>query len=80
MAGVDTVKKNKLLQNTLDTTLEISKLLKFSLRRYAMFSTLESQLSQGFELDELLGVAPLKAFLRTALSLECYGGSQGNIQ
>ena len=45
LAARDTVKKNKLLQNTLDTTLEISKLLKFSPRRDAMFSALKSQIS-----------------------------------
>ena len=48
----DTVKKNKLLRNTLDTTLEISKLLKFSPRRDAMFSALKSQISpetSGFQ-------------------------------
>ena len=45
LAAGDIVKKNKLLQNTLDTTLEISKLLKFSPRRDAMFSALKSQIS-----------------------------------
>ena len=45
LAAGDTVKKNKLLRNTLDTTLEISKLLKFSPRRDAMFSALKSQIS-----------------------------------
>ena len=45
LAAGDTVKKNKLLRNTLDTTLEISKLLKFSPRRDAMFNALKSQIS-----------------------------------
>ena len=45
LAAGDTVKKNKLLRNTLDTTLEISKLLKFSPRRDTMFNALKSQIS-----------------------------------
>ena len=45
LAAGDTVKKNKVLRNTLDTTLEISKLLKFSPRRDAMFNALKSQTS-----------------------------------
>ena len=45
LAAGDTVKKNKVLRNTLDTTLEISKLIKFSPRRDAIFQKLKSELA-----------------------------------
>ena len=45
LATSDTVKKNKILRNTLDTTLEISKLIKFSPRRDAIFHKLKSEIA-----------------------------------
>ena len=45
LAAGDTIKKNKVLCNTLDTTLEISKLIKFSPRRDAIFQKLKSELA-----------------------------------
>ena len=45
LAVGDTVKKNKILKDVLDTTLEISKLIKFSPRRDASFTRLKDQLS-----------------------------------
>ena len=45
LAAGDTVKKNKVLRNTLDTTLEISKLIKFSPRRDAIFQKLKLELA-----------------------------------
>ena len=45
LAAGDTVKKNKVLRNTLDTLLEISKLIKFSPRRDAIFQKLKSELA-----------------------------------
>ena len=67
LAAGDTVKKNKVLHNTLDTTLEISKLIKFSPRRDAIFQKLKSELA-----PETLGfrtLCPTRWTIR-ALSLQ----------
>ena len=45
LAAGDTIKKNKVLCNTLDATLEISKLIKFSPRRDAIFQKLKLELA-----------------------------------
>ena len=45
LAASDTVKRNKILRDTLDTTLEISKLLKFSPRREAIFDKIKAEVS-----------------------------------
>ena len=45
LAASEMVKKNKILCNALDITLKISKLLKFSLRRDAIFHTLKRELA-----------------------------------
>ena len=45
LAAGDTIKKNKILRNTLDVTLEISKLIKFSPRRNAIFQKLKTALA-----------------------------------
>ena len=45
LAAGDTIKKNKILHNTLDVTLEISKLIKFSPRRNAIFQKLKTDLA-----------------------------------
>ena len=45
LAASDTVKHNKILRDTLDTTLEISKLLKFSPRREAVFEKIKAEVS-----------------------------------
>ena len=45
LAAGDTIKKNKALCNTLDITLEISKLIKFSPRQDAIFQKLKSELA-----------------------------------
>ena len=45
LAAGDTVKKQKLLRDTLDTTAEISKLLKYSPRRDTMFEKLKNDMS-----------------------------------
>lgn len=47
LAARDTVKKNKILCDTLDTAFEISKLLKFSPRRDALFSKLKGEIAPG---------------------------------
>ena len=47
LAASDTVKKNKILRDTLDTAFEISKLLKFSPRRDALFSKLKDEIAPG---------------------------------
>ena len=45
LAAGDTIKKNRILRNTLDLTLEISKLLRFSPRRNAIFQKLKTNLA-----------------------------------
>ena len=45
LAASDTVECNKNLRDTLDTTLEISKLLKFSPRREAIFGKIKAEVS-----------------------------------
>ena len=45
LAAGDIIKKNKILRNTLDVTLEISKLIKFSPRRNAIFQKLKTDLA-----------------------------------
>jgi len=45
LAAGDTIKKNRILRNTLDVTLEISKLLRFSPRRNAIFQKLKANLA-----------------------------------
>ena len=45
LAAGDTIKKNKLLRNVLDTTFEISKLLKLSPRRDAMFQKIKAEMA-----------------------------------
>ena len=45
LAAGDTIKKNRILRNTLDVTLEISKLLRFSPRRNAIFQKLKTNLA-----------------------------------
>ena len=47
LAAGDTIKRNHLLCDALDTTLEISKLVKWSPRREAIFKTLKSELAPG---------------------------------
>ena len=47
LAASDTVKKNMILSDTLDTAFEISKLLKFSPRRDALFSKLKDEIAPG---------------------------------
>ena len=44
LAAGDTIKGNKVLRSALDTTLEISKLIKFSPRREATFQNLKEKL------------------------------------
>ena len=45
LAAGDTIKGNKILRDTLDTTSEISKLLKFSPRRGAIFDKIKGEIS-----------------------------------
>ena len=45
LAAGDTIKKNRILRDTLDVTLEISKLLRFSPRRNAIFQKLKTNLA-----------------------------------
>ena len=45
LAASDMVKKNKILRDTLDTVFEISKLVKFSPKREAIFNRLKSELA-----------------------------------
>lgn len=45
LAVGDTVKQSKLLRDTLDTTGEISKLLKYFLRRDSLFEKLKSEIA-----------------------------------
>ena len=45
LAAGDALKSNKILRDTLDTTFEISKLIKFSPRRGAMFAKLKEELA-----------------------------------
>ena len=47
LAASDTVKKNKVLRDVLDTLLEITKLLKFSPKREAHFTKLKQEISPG---------------------------------
>lgn len=47
LAAGETVKKNRVLRDTLDTTFEISKLIKFSPRRDAIFERLKAEISPG---------------------------------
>ena len=47
LAASDTMKKNKLLRNMLDTTLEMTKLIKFSPRRDAIFQKIKAEVSPG---------------------------------
>ena len=44
-AASDTVKMNRILRDTLDTALEISKLLKYSPRRDAIFARLKTDIA-----------------------------------
>ena len=43
----ETVKNNRILQDTLDTTFEIFKLFKFSPRRDAIFQVLKAEIAPG---------------------------------
>ena len=43
----DTIKSNKILRDTLDTTYEISKLLKYSPRRGALFEKIKAEINPG---------------------------------
>lgn len=45
LAAGDTIKKNKILRNALDTTFEISKLLKYSPRRDAIFHRIKAEVA-----------------------------------
>ena len=45
LAAGDTIKKNKVLRDALDTTLEMSKLIKYSPRREAIFLKLRQELT-----------------------------------
>ena len=45
LAVSDTVKQVKLMQDTLDVTLEISKLLKYSPKRHTLFNKLKDELA-----------------------------------
>ena len=47
LATSDTVKNNKILRDVLDTVFEITKLLKFSPRRDAMFTKLKQEIAPG---------------------------------
>ncbi len=48
LAAGDTVKQNKILKDALDTTHEISELLKFSPRREAIFQKLRNEISPNY--------------------------------
>ncbi len=48
LAAGDTIKQNKILRNSMDTTHEISKLLKFSPRREALFQKLKEDISPEY--------------------------------
>lgn len=45
LAAADAIKNSKLMKSALDTTHEIAKLIKYSLRRDALFETLKSELA-----------------------------------
>ena len=62
-----TVKRNHILRDTLDTTFEISKLLKFSPRRDALFNKLKGEISP--ELPGFRTLCPTRWTLRVS-SLE----------
>ena len=47
LAASDTVKKNKILRDVLDTVFEITKLLKFSPKRDALFTKLKEEIAPG---------------------------------
>ena len=47
LAASDTVKKNKILRDVLDTVFEITKLLKFSPKRDALFTKLKQEITPG---------------------------------
>ena len=47
LAASDTVKKNKILRDVLDTMFEIMKLLKFSPKRDALFTKLKEEIAPG---------------------------------
>lgn len=47
LAASDTVKKNKILRDVLDTVFEITKLLKFSPKRDALFDKLKHEIAPG---------------------------------
>lgn len=67
LAAGDTVKKNKTLRDTLDITLELSKLLKYSPRRDAIFERLKSEIAPG--IPGFRTLCPTRWTVR-ALSLE----------
>ncbi len=45
LAAGETIKNNRILRDTLDTTFEISKLIKFSPRRDAIFQNLKAEIA-----------------------------------
>ena len=47
LAASDTVKKNKILHDVLNTVFEITKLLKFSLKQNALFDKLQHEIAPG---------------------------------
>ena len=47
LSASDTIKKNKILRDVLDTVLEITKLLKFSPKRDALFTKLKQEITPG---------------------------------
>lgn len=67
LAAADTINQNKLLQNTLDTTREMSKLIKLSPRRDAIFKKLKQELAP--ETPGFRTLCPTRWTVRT-LSLE----------
>ena len=70
LACVDTIKRCKLMQNSLDTTREITKLIKRSPARNAIFKQLKEELASDFESPEIRVLCPTRWTVRVD-ALKC---------
>ena len=77
LAADDTIRNNQILRNTLDTTFEISKLLKYSPRREGLFNKIKVENSPGTTGFRIL--CPTRWTVR-ACSLSCIISNYALIQ